>query len=182
MRRSSHAERLSPKQQTTGSHQLNNGGKRGRSGAGVSSPATGSSISERAVSQTSADSDGQDGWTVVKRKRRGRKQAGRQSATLAGDSRAKAEPRAPPQQSETETQPAQPLSSTPEVPPPTIKAAVQAIEEYLAVSGTEHGPRAMPVEQTELPPPTFSTGGRSEGDGGGSYTANAAVATGVGEG
>ena len=39
------------------------------------------------------------------------------------------------------------------VAPPTIKAAVQAIEEYLVVSGTEHGPRAMPVEQTELPPP-----------------------------
>ena len=37
------------------------------------------------------------------------------------------------------------------VAPPTIKAAVQAIEEYLAVSGTEHVPRAMPVEQTELP-------------------------------
>ena len=36
------------------------------------------------------------------------------------------------------------------VAPPTIKAAVQAIE-YLAVSGTEHAPRAMPVEQTELP-------------------------------
>ena len=35
--------------------------------------------------------------------------------------------------------------------PPTIKAAVQAIEEYLAVIGTEHAPRAMPVEQTELP-------------------------------
>ena len=32
----------------------------------------------------------------------------------------------------------------------TIKAVVQAIEEYLAVSGTEHEPRAMPVEQTEL--------------------------------
>ena len=37
------------------------------------------------------------------------------------------------------------------VAPLTIKAAVQAIEEYLAVSGTEHAPRAMPVEQTELP-------------------------------
>ena len=36
-------------------------------------------------------------------------------------------------------------------PPSTIKAAVQAIEEYLAVSETEHAPRAMPVEQTELP-------------------------------
>ena len=33
---------------------------------------------QRAVSQTSADLDGQDGWTVVKRKRRGRKQAGGQ--------------------------------------------------------------------------------------------------------
>ena len=64
---------------------------------------------------------------------------------------------------------------------PTIKAAVQAIEEYLAGSGTEHGPRVMLVEQTELPP-TFSTGGRSESNGGGSYTANAAAATGVGEG
>ena len=50
-------------------------------------------------------------------KRRGSKQAGRQSATLAGDSRAKAEPRAPLQQSETETQPVEPLSATPEVPP-----------------------------------------------------------------
>ena len=37
------------------------------------------------------------------------------------------------------------------VAPLTIKAAVQAIEEYLAVSGTEHAPRAMPVEQTKLP-------------------------------
>ena len=31
-----------------------------------------------------------------------------------------------------------------------IKAAVQATEEYLAVSGSEHAPRVMPVEQTEL--------------------------------
>ena len=37
------------------------------------------------------------------------------------------------------------------VAPLTIKAAVQAIEEYIAVSGTEHAPRALPVEQTELP-------------------------------
>ena len=98
--------------------QLNNGGKRGRSGAGVSSPVTGSSISERAVSQAAADSDGQDGWTVVKRKRRSRKQAERQSATLAGDSRAKAEPRAPLQQTETETQSVEP-SETPRQVPPT---------------------------------------------------------------
>ena len=28
---------------------------------------------------------------------------------------------------------------------------MQAIEEYLAVSGTEHVPPSMPVEQTELP-------------------------------
>ena len=35
--------------------------------------------------------------------------------------------------------------------PSPIKAAVQAVEEYLEVSGTEHAPRAMPVEQTELP-------------------------------
>ena len=35
--------------------------------------------------------------------------------------------------------------------PPPIKAAVQAIEKYLAVGGTEHAPRAMPVKQTELP-------------------------------
>ena len=115
MWRSSHAEGLSPKQQATGSHQLNNGGKRGRLCAGVSSPATGSSISERAVSQTSADSDGQDRWTGVKRRRRGRKQAGRQSALLAGNSRAKAELRAPPQQPE--TQPAEPLSAAQGVPP-----------------------------------------------------------------
>ena len=54
---------------------------------------------------------------MVKRKRRGRKQAGRQSAMLAGDSWAKAEPRVPPQQSGTEIQPAEPLSATPEVPP-----------------------------------------------------------------
>ena len=37
------------------------------------------------------------------------------------------------------------------VAPLTIKAAVQATEEYLAMSGSEHMPRAMPVEQTELP-------------------------------
>ena len=72
MRKSSHAAGLFSRQQATGGHHIDNGGKRGRSGAGVSSPATGSSISERAVSQTSADSDRQDGWTVVRRKRRGR--------------------------------------------------------------------------------------------------------------
>ena len=37
------------------------------------------------------------------------------------------------------------------VAPLTINKAVQAIEEYLAVSEPEHTPRAMPVEQTELP-------------------------------
>ena len=123
VRRSPHAEGLPPRQQTAASHCTHNGGKRRRSAAGVSFPATGSSISERAVSQTSADSDGQDGWTVVKRKRRGRKQAGGQSVTLAEDSRAKVEPRAPPQQPETETQPAELLSATQEVPPtsPTLQ-------------------------------------------------------------
>ena len=33
----------------------------------------------------------------------------------------------------------------------TLKDAVQAIEEYLAVTGLKTTPRAMPVEQTELP-------------------------------
>ena len=37
------------------------------------------------------------------------------------------------------------------VAPTTLKEAVQAIEEYLAVSGSETTPRTMPVEQTELP-------------------------------
>ena len=37
------------------------------------------------------------------------------------------------------------------VAPATLKGAVQAIEEYLAVSGFEQTLRAMPVEQTELP-------------------------------
>ena len=36
------------------------------------------------------------------------------------------------------------------VAPLTIKAAVKVTAEYLAVSGTEHAPRAIPVEQTEL--------------------------------
>ena len=40
-----------------------------------------------------------------------------QSAMLVGDSRGKAEPRAPPQQPETETQPAEIFSATQEVPP-----------------------------------------------------------------
>ena len=39
----------------------------------------------------------------------------------------------------------------PSVAATTLKDAVQAIEEYLAVSGSETTPRAMPVEQTELP-------------------------------
>ena len=37
------------------------------------------------------------------------------------------------------------------VAPITMKEAVQAMEEYLAVSGPDQNPRAMPVEQTELP-------------------------------
>ena len=37
------------------------------------------------------------------------------------------------------------------VAPITMKEAVQAMEEYLAVSGPDQTPRAMPVEQTELP-------------------------------
>ena len=36
------------------------------------------------------------------------------------------------------------------VAPLTIKTAVQATEEYLAVSGSEHTPRVMPVEQKKL--------------------------------
>ena len=52
----------------------------------------------------------------MKRKRRGRRQAGRQSETLAGDGRAKAELRAHPQQPE--TQPAE-LNATREAPPPS---------------------------------------------------------------
>ena len=56
-----------------------------------------------------------------------------------------------------------------------IKAAVQATEEYLAVSGSEHAPRVMPVEQT------FSTGNQPEGYGGGSHTTYDAVATSIGE-
>ena len=32
-----------------------------------------------------------------------------------------------------------------------LKETAQAIEEYLAVSGPEHTPLAMPVKQTELP-------------------------------
>ena len=35
--------------------------------------------------------------------------------------------------------------------PTTIKKAVQAIEGYLAVSGSEHTLRAMPVEPAGLP-------------------------------
>ena len=37
------------------------------------------------------------------------------------------------------------------VAPTTLKEAVQAMEEYLAVSGSEQTLRAMPVEQCELP-------------------------------
>ena len=37
------------------------------------------------------------------------------------------------------------------VAPTTLKGAVQAMEEYLAVSGSEQTLRAMPVEQSELP-------------------------------
>ena len=55
---------------------------------------------------------------MVKKIWRGRKQAGKQSEMLAGDIRAKAEHRAPPQQTETETQPVEP-SGTPQQVPPT---------------------------------------------------------------
>ena len=55
----------------------------------------------------------------MKRKRRGRRQAGRQSEKLARDSRAKAESRALPQQSETETQLVELLNTTQEAPPPS---------------------------------------------------------------
>ena len=37
------------------------------------------------------------------------------------------------------------------VAPTTLKDAVQPIKEYLAVSGLQNTPLAMPVEQTELP-------------------------------
>ena len=85
----------------------------------MSSLVTGSSVPERAVTQTSADLDGQDGWTVVKKKSRGRRQAGTQYEKL-GDSRAKAKPRAPLQRVETETQPVEPLKTTQEAPPPSL--------------------------------------------------------------
>ena len=84
--------------QTAVSQHTNGGGKRGRCSTGVSSPVTESQVSEQAVAQEPAVSDGQDDWTVVKRRRRGRKQVEKQSEMLAGDSRTKAEPRAPPQQ------------------------------------------------------------------------------------
>ena len=51
-----------------------------RSSTGVSSPVTGSKVSELAVSE--AVPDGQKGWRVVKRKQRGRRQAGGQSRKL----------------------------------------------------------------------------------------------------
>ena len=98
-----------PRQQTLASYYTNNGGKHKNSGAGISSRATGSNVYERAISQTSADSDEQDGWTVVKGKCSGRKQARRQSEKLAGDNS--------PQQSE--TQPVEPLNTTQETPPPS---------------------------------------------------------------
>ena len=94
-----HMQRDCPSEwQTAVSQHTNGGGKRGRCSTGVSSPVTGSQVSEQAVAQEPAVSVGQDDWTVVKRRRRGRKQAEKQSEMLAGDSRAKAEPRAPPQQ------------------------------------------------------------------------------------
>ena len=37
------------------------------------------------------------------------------------------------------------------VAPAAMKEAAQAIEEYFAVSGLDQAPRAMPVEQFELP-------------------------------
>ena len=59
-------------------------GNKAGSGTGVSSPVTGSQVPERAVAQEPAVSDGQDDWTVVKRRQKGKKQAGRQSEMLVG--------------------------------------------------------------------------------------------------
>ena len=124
MWRPTHAERLPAEWQAAGSQHINGSGKRGRSGTGVSSPVAGSQVPERAVAQEPAVSNGQDDWTVVKRRQRGKKQAGRQSEMLVGDSRAKAEPRAPLQQTETETQPVEP-SETPQQVPPTESTSLR---------------------------------------------------------
>ena len=58
-----------------------------RSSTGVSSPVAGSKVSERAVSE--AVPDRQKGWTVVKRKQKGRRLAGGQSRKLTQNNQAK---------------------------------------------------------------------------------------------
>ena len=107
-----HAKRLPSRWQTAVGQQVNDGGNRRRSGTGISSFVAGSQISERAVTQEPAVSDGQDDWTVVKKIRKGRRNTEKQSEMLTEDSQAKTEPRALLQQTKTETQPAEPSGTT----------------------------------------------------------------------
>ena len=82
-------QRLPARRQATVNHrQYHGGGKRGRSGTGISSPVSGSPDFERANSKTSAVLNGQGEWTTVKRKRKGKRQTGRQSEKPAGSDQA----------------------------------------------------------------------------------------------
>ena len=68
VRRTSLAERLLKRRQATVPFQANPDEKDRRSGTGLTSPVTGSQNSERANQQDATSHDGQNGWTVVKRK------------------------------------------------------------------------------------------------------------------
>ena len=78
---------------------------------------TKSQVPEGAVTQKTAVLDELDDWKVVKKRRRGGGQVGRQSEKLAMDSRAKAEFRALLQQAETETQPVESHRTIQKAPP-----------------------------------------------------------------
>ena len=105
-------------QATVGHHQNNGGGKWGRSGTGVSSPVSGSQVSKSAYSKTWAVPESQEEWTTVKRKRRGKRQTGRQSEKLAGNDQAKEMSGSAQKQVDTEAQPAKPLEVIQKTPPP----------------------------------------------------------------
>ena len=104
-------QRLPARRQATVNHrQYHGGGKRGRSGTGLSSPVTGSQALERADSNVSAVPDGEDGWTTVKRRRGGKRQTGGQSEKLAEVDQTREWSGVAQQQVETEVQPVEPFN------------------------------------------------------------------------
>ena len=78
----------------------------------------------RSVSKISAVLDGQEDWTMVKKKWKAKIQIEIQSKKLVADGRAKEEPRAPPKQVKTETPSGKHLQTFQRTAPPNLASPI----------------------------------------------------------